>query len=94
MKSITVTELKELLKKSNINLLDVREVDEYAQSHIDQATLLPLSTFPKAIETLDKNDTYYLICRSGRRSVQAGIMMEDEGFEVINVKGGMLEFYE
>ena len=42
---------------------------------------------------LDRYKTYYLICRSGRRSGIATSFMRDNGFkEVYNIKGGMVEW--
>lgn len=91
MESITTQDLKQLLATKEIHLLDVREEDEYAESHIHQAQLVPLSSFPDVLTSLDAKEKYYLICRSGRRSKQAGMIMEFNNFnDVTNVEGGML----
>lgn len=95
MKEISTTELKELINTRTIHLLDVREVAEYEEEHIEQAQLVPLSTFPEALSDLDSNEEYYVICRSGRRSQQASMIMEFNGFTyVTNVEGGMLAWLE
>ncbi|EOR23198.1 rhodanese-like protein [Niallia nealsonii AAU1] len=39
---------------------------------------------------LDKSKEYIMVCRSGARSGQASQFLEDHGFKVINMTGGML----
>lgn len=92
MQTISTKKLEELLNTKDINLLDVREDYEYNQGHIDQAKLFPLSTISEAIESLDLNKKYYLICRSGKRSARAAEIMERNNFDVVNVEGGMLNW--
>ena len=49
--------------------------------------------FEKGLLNLDRDKTYYLICRSGRRSGIATSFMRDNGFkEAYNIKGGMIEW--
>ena len=44
---ITVLELKSLIDKgSHVNLIDVRELNEYELCHIDGSVLIPLSSIP------------------------------------------------
>jgi rhodanese-related sulfurtransferase len=52
--------------------------------------LLDKAVFEKGIKDLDKSKTYYLYCRSGRRSNSAALMMKKEGFKVFDLKGGIL----
>lgn len=47
---------------------------------------------PDRLHRLDKNEHYYLICRSGARSAQAGQFLAAKGFNVTNVLGGMLDW--
>ncbi|MBO7180215.1 MAG: rhodanese-like domain-containing protein, partial [Bacteroidales bacterium] len=46
----------------------------------------------KGLQGLDKSKTYYLYCRSGRRSNQAANRMLKEGFKVFDMKGGIIEW--
>lgn len=85
----------EEVKQANndIVMLDVRTPQEFAQGHLDGAININVlqSDFTKEVEQLDKNKTYYVYCRSGRRSANAQKMMKNIGFqEVCNVKGGVL----
>jgi rhodanese-related sulfurtransferase len=45
-------------------------------------------TFLAGIDTLDANHTYYIYCRSGRRSQKASGLMSERGLKVVDLKGG------
>lgn len=93
MKSISVNELNELLtKQSDLQLLDVRQPDEYKAGHINQALNVPLDT----IDTFngEKDKPVYVICRSGVRSSQAQEALAKAGYQVTNIDGGMLAWEE
>ncbi len=47
--------------------------------------------FLDQLETLDRKKTYYIYCRTGRRSVRTGILMQNWGFEgrIVNMDGGI-----
>ncbi|RTL47500.1 MAG: rhodanese-like domain-containing protein [Sphingobacteriales bacterium] len=94
MKVLTVDELK--LKMENgesVNLIDVREPHENAEFNIG-GILLPLGKVQtmqiEAIEDL-KEEPIIVYCRSGNRSMQAAMILEQLGFsDVTNLAGGML----
>lgn len=94
MTNISVTELQQKIADSeHINLLDVREPDERAEFNIG-GTFIPLGqlmTFQTdEIDEL-KNEEIICYCRSGKRSMQAALMLETMGFtNVRNLEGGML----
>ena len=78
-------------------LIDVRQPDEYAAAHIAGARLidwLQPDTFAAAIKTLDPSRTYYVYCRSGRRSLDAARAMHDAGLKVVDLKGGILAWQD
>lgn len=91
MKEITAQELKQKLEADeNINIIDVREDEEVAAGKIPQANHIPLGEVPNRVNELDKNQHYYLVCRSGGRSGQACSFLSQNGYNVTNVDGGML----
>ncbi|MCT4783902.1 MULTISPECIES: rhodanese-like domain-containing protein [Exiguobacterium] len=93
MKTITTTELEALLKADEtINLIDVRETDEYAGGHIQQAKNVPLSEFGEYVETLDRSKPIHVICAAGGRSMNASTYLDSLGFDVVNVDGGMMSW--
>ena len=88
MKSKAVNDLAAEVEAKTLNLIDVREADEFASGHLPGAINLPLSDFLERYEELDKDKPYYIICRSGARSAQACAFLEEDGYDVTNVAGG------
>jgi sulfur dioxygenase len=78
-------------------LVDVREPHEWVSElgHIQTATLLPQGQVIEASVDWPKDETYLIICRSGRRSRNICESMMDQGFtDVTNLKGGMMAWNE
>ena len=94
MTNISVSKLKErIAANETIHLLDVREPDERLEFNIG-GVFIPLgqvmSMQTDEIENL-KNEEVICYCRSGKRSMQAAMMLETFGFtNVVNLEGGML----
>ncbi len=92
---ITVQELRERLEKGEkLNLIDVREPNEYAEDNIG-ATLIPLGELPYRVDDLDgmQDEEVIVHCRSGARSARAQQFLEENGFSnVRNLTGGMLAY--
>lgn len=90
MKETTVQELKKLQdEKANFLLLDVREPFEYDICHLG-GKLIPLKKLPEHINELDPNQQIIVHCRSGGRSANAVMFLEQHGFtNVSNLKGGI-----
>ena len=72
-----------------LTILDVREIHEYAAGNIPSAENFPLSTLGTDFSKLDKNQKYYVICQAGGRSAKAYDFLDAQGFDVINIEGGM-----
>ena len=77
-------------------VLDVRTEEEFESGYIPNAINIDIqmgNIFIDEINTLDKNKSYYVYCRSGARSAQAVQLMRDLGFnETYNLLGGILEW--
>lgn len=98
MENITVEELKALMDQSKvIHLIDVREPEERKEFNIG-GKLIPLGRFKEFdVDELEplKNEEIILYCRSGKRSAQAGAILETMGFtKVKNMVGGVLRWKE
>ena len=59
---------------------------------LDGVRLLPLSELADRYQELEKDQPYYVICKSGRRSARACQFLEEQGYDVTNVQGGMDAF--
>lgn len=92
---ITVQELKERIENGeNLNLLDVREPDEYEADNLG-GTLIPLGDLPYRLDELEglEDQEVLVHCRSGKRSAMAQQILEENGFSnVRNVTGGLLAY--
>lgn len=89
--TITTVELKDLLGKNKIQLLDVRTPKEVAQGSIKSALFanyFDADFGTKAAAKLNRNKPVYLVCRTGNRSGKAAKILKEKGFEVYNVLGG------
>ena len=89
MNEITFDDFYQLYQKESLSVLDVREVYEFESLHLEGAHNLPLSQLTDTFEQLDKDNLYYVICKSGMRSARACQFLTEQGYEVINVQGGM-----
>lgn len=71
-------------------VLDVREPDEWAAGHAPGAVHIPLGEVPARLDELPETDEPLpVVCRSGGRSQRAVQWLVQQGFEVVNVDGGM-----
>ena len=89
MNDITFDDFYQLYQKESLSVLDVREVEEFEALHLEGARNFPLSQLADTYEQLDKTHPYYVICKSGMRSARACQFLAEQGYEVINVQGGM-----
>ncbi|MEO6915013.1 MAG: rhodanese-like domain-containing protein [Chitinophagaceae bacterium] len=98
MQSITVQEVKERLARGEkLNILDVREPDEYAEFNIG-GKLMPLGVIQNMdVEDIEpwKEEEVIVHCRSGKRSATACMILESLGFvNTKNLEGGVLSWQE
>ena len=94
MKEIAFDAFYQLYQNDQLSLVDVREVDEFETLHLEGAHNLPLSQLADTYDQLDKEQLHYVICKSGMRSARACQFLAEQGYEVINVQGGMMAFEE
>lgn len=76
-------------------ILDVRTPEEYKEEHLagaQQLDFLNTSVFDAGIKLLDKSHTYYVYCRSGKRSHNACIKIKKQGLKVFDMEGGILNW--
>jgi adenylyltransferase/sulfurtransferase len=88
---IDVSVVAERLRSGDdIVLLDVRESWEYEIGRLPGAMLVPLSTLPNALASLDSTREYVVYCHHGMRSAIGGNWLVSQGFQrVHNMTGGI-----
>lgn len=93
IKLITPEEVEiQLNEGKTLNIIDVREDDEVAEGMIPKAVHIKMGDIPDQLDQLDKNTEYVLVCRSGGRSGRVCEYLMEQGFNVTNMVGGMLEW--
>lgn len=95
-KQVTIDQMRRLVK-DGAYIVDVREKGEYERGHIKGAHLIPLSELRQRISEIPKDEPVYIHCRTGQRSYNAVLALQNLGYSnVVNVTGGFLglSFYE
>ena len=79
-------------EKKNI-LVDVRSPEEFASNHIKGAVNINInsSEFEEKIKLIDKSNTILVYCKSGGRSSKAYNTMQNFGYNVYELRGGLLK---
>lgn len=73
-----------------IAVIDVREPYEWSIARLPGARLIPLSTLPSQVHTLDCDAELVVYCHHGVRSDAAGVWLRERGFtRVRNLVGGI-----
>jgi len=93
IEEITATELKRQIDLGkNIQIIDVRDSNEYAIARIPNSKLIPLSQIVERSKEIDPKLTAVLHCKGGLRSAKAINALKESGFTgtLINLKGGIL----
>lgn len=84
------SKVRELLEAGEC-IIDIREKGEYAEGHLKGVPNIPLSELRERINEIPKDRTVYLQCRSGQRSYNACLLLQNLGYtNVVNVTGGIL----
>ena len=94
---IKTIEINDMSNYADWQLVDVREQDEWQQGHMDDALLLPLSQLRDGsadLSQLPKDKNLLLYCQRGRRSLTAGEILQEKGFDVVSLNGGYAAFAE
>jgi len=74
-----------------LHVLDVREPDEWRHGHIEGATHIPLQDLPGRLSEVPDGQTL-VVCKVGGRSAYAVAYLAQQGRDVVNLDGGMLDW--
>jgi rhodanese-related sulfurtransferase len=92
--TITAIELKEKLKQNLVNVVDVREEEEYFISAIPGSVNIPLNALKRKSGVLDKSkESIVLVCKVGKRAFLGYLDLKQQGFENIKVLEGGINAY-
>jgi len=72
-------------------IIDVREIPEIAAGKIETAYAMPMASIPMRLSEFNTDKKIVMVCRSGARSAQACMYLQQNGFDnVYNLRGGMI----
>ncbi len=92
---ITLLEYLTIWQGQPIQVIDVREREEWDAGHMPEATLIPLSELEQRRNELDPAKPVVIVCRSGRRSLVAAEYLAQRGFRTArSLAGGMIAWVE
>lgn len=83
---------KEVDAQAAIQLVDVREKDEFMEGHLPKARMIPLSDLENAACSLTKDKPLYVYCRSGQRARSAVKRLKAMGFQDVYNIGGIIQW--
>ena len=92
VEEITATELKNRIDAGeDVQIIDVRQPEEYAFAKIEGAKLIPLGELPSRLNELDPTREVIFQCKSGVRSARAVEFVQQSGYQGIakNLRGGI-----
>jgi rhodanese-related sulfurtransferase len=92
---MTPQEARPAVEAAYAQFIDVRTPDEYKSGHAYRARNIPLDTLKENLDQLERNEPVYLICQTGKRSMQAAQALNQAGFpQTISIAGGTTAWQE
>jgi rhodanese-related sulfurtransferase len=85
-------EVSDLLGSGPVQLIDVRESDEYTAGRIAGSRLIELGALSEQADTISRDEPVVFYCRSGARSAMATEAFAQAGYDAHNMAGGLLEW--
>ena len=74
----------------SLTLLDVREDWELGVASVPDVVHIPMGDVADRLGELDRGREVVVLCRSGRRSLQVANFLQQNGFQAVNLAGGIL----
>ena len=76
----------------DVTVLDVREPVEWTHGRIDGAVHVPMGQIPTRTEELPQDGQLLVVCTVGGRSAQVTAYLQQQGFDAVNLAGGLIEW--
>jgi len=88
-REIAPHELRHLLDRGEVTLIDVREPWEAEVCSIAGGTLLPMGSLPRRLQDIPPERPVALYCHHGVRSLMAAQFLAGYGFDALSLAGGI-----
>ncbi|WP_062551406.1 rhodanese-like domain-containing protein [Peptoniphilus phoceensis] len=90
MREINVNEIDRIVEPT---IIDVREDYELEETGtLKGAIHIPMDEIPDRLKEIPKDREIYVLCRSGVRSYNVAAYLEERGYDVTNLDGGILDY--
>jgi adenylyltransferase/sulfurtransferase len=91
MDEISAIDLKDLINKEEVQIIDVREPHEQPKLESVDVINIPLQSIPHNMEGIDKNKKVVVMCQHGVRSLHAIDFLKQQGYDnLVNLTGGIV----
>lgn len=88
--SININEINNIDKP---NIIDVRTKEEYQSGALKNAKNIDMNALIiNPSNYLKKDEKYYVYCASGMRSASVCKALEKDGYDVVNLSGGIMQY--
>ena len=93
-KQVLFTEVDNLIA-NNAQIIDVRNPAETQNGMLNKAKNIPLPELRSRLSEIDKTKPVYVHCRTGQRSYNAALLLQQHGYDVYNIAGSyiMMSYY-
>jgi rhodanese-related sulfurtransferase len=89
IRSVSAEELATKINAGNVKVLDVRKPGEFVSEHVEGAVNAPLDNINDHLSSLDRDQTYYVHCAGGYRSMIFNSILKARGFDkLVDIQGG------
>ncbi len=75
-------------------IIDVRDYHEFIQSSHPHAKNIPWPEFMNHLDTIPQNKPVYLLCYSGKHSIEICENLTPSGYEIYSIKDGIYSYYK
>ncbi len=73
-----------------LTLLDVREDWELGVASVPDIVHIPMGQIADRLNEIERDKPVVVLCRSGRRSLEVARFLQQNGFDAVNLAGGIL----
>ena len=74
----------------DLTLLDVREDWELGVASVADIQHIPMGQVADRLNEISRDKPVVVLCRSGRRSLEVAKFLQQNGFDAVNLAGGIL----
>lgn len=91
-KGISILEIEQ--KRKDIEIIDIRRPLELKIFCLEGIRAIPMGELLSSpAKFLEKDKTYYLLCRTGRRTTMMTVYLRKMGYDAVNLEGGIKALY-